>query len=426
MSTTRTERPRVLLVSMFHPELQRGGTQQMCYELFNGLKQRGDVEPFLLAAIDKSYPALFKPGAHITGFDQRDGEFLLLTDSYDSDWHRQTNPAIVQAYIDFLQTIRPAIVHFHHFHFFGIDLVSLTRRILPDSRIVFTFHEFMAICQADGTMRRPFDGSLCRQASQVRCHQCFPAQKPEHFLLRKLWFQHHLAHVDQFTCPSGFMIEHYVAWGLPRARITHVANGQDHDTVSAAPLPSPERAKNRFGFFGQITDAKGVHILLRAVTHLRDMGFTDFSLDINGGNIQFASPSIRAEIEDFLAAEQALPYRERIVTAHGAYHPDDLAARMDRVDWCIVPSIWWESFGLVISEAWVAGRPVICSNAGGPAERINHNINGLHFPLGDHRALAETIIQCCTTPGLWAKLAAQLPTPPTRAAMTSQFVALYA
>ena len=29
---------KVLLVSLFHPELVRGGAQQICYELFEGLK----------------------------------------------------------------------------------------------------------------------------------------------------------------------------------------------------------------------------------------------------------------------------------------------------------------------------------------------------------------------------------------------------
>ena len=41
---------------------------------------------------------------------------------------------------------------------------------------------------------------------------------------------------------------------------------------------------------------------------------------------------------------------------------------MARVDWSIVPSTWWEIFGLVISEAWMFGKPVICSNRGGPGD----------------------------------------------------------
>ena len=47
----------------------RGGAQQVCYELFEGLKARGDCDVTLLASTDGRYPALFKSGAVITGFD---------------------------------------------------------------------------------------------------------------------------------------------------------------------------------------------------------------------------------------------------------------------------------------------------------------------------------------------------------------------
>ena len=114
------------------------------------------------------------------------------------------------------------MVHFHHFFTYGVDLLTLTRRVLPDARIVFTFHEFMSICAADGQMVRRTDRSLCTHASPVRCHQCFPDRSPEQFLTRRMWFMAHLAVVDVFTCPSRFMIEHYVRWGIPREKIRHV------------------------------------------------------------------------------------------------------------------------------------------------------------------------------------------------------------
>src|SRR3984957_3491679 len=81
------ERPlRVLLISLFHPELVRGGAQQICYELFEGLKDMPGVKPTLLASIDSSQPALYKSGARITGFDGREGEFLFLSTEYDYWW----------------------------------------------------------------------------------------------------------------------------------------------------------------------------------------------------------------------------------------------------------------------------------------------------------------------------------------------------
>ena len=422
VSGSPAPRQKILLVSLFHPELVRGGAQQVCYELFQGLRDNGQADVVLLASTDNSYPALFKSGARITGFDQRDDEFLFLMQDYDYWWHKTSSPMVIEAFIDFLETIRPDVVHFHHFFTYGADILTLTRRVLPTARIVFTFHEFMTICAADGHMVRRTDRSLCTHASQIRCHQCFPDHSPEQFLTRRMWFQSHLSHVDVFTCPSRFMIEHYVRWGIPREKIRHVTNGQ---RAYGKPGPTHPGPKTRFGFFGQFVDAKGVHILLRAVRQLRSEGFTGFTVDLNGDNLRYASEAVRTEIEAFLAAEAALPADEQIVFLNGSYHVDELASRMARVDWCVVPSTWWEIFCLVISEAWMFGKPVICSNVGGPAERVQDEVAGLHFQLGDHRALARTIQRACTEPGLWEKLAAGLPPAPAREVMVEGFQAVY-
>ena len=415
---------RVLLLCHHHPELVRGGAQQVCYELFSALRERPDIQCYLLASIDDQYPALFKPGAWITGFDGRPDEYVCLMRDYDYWWHKTGEPLLVDAYVEFLQTIRPDVVHFHHFMGFGIDFVTITRRTLPDCRIIFTFHEFMSICAADGHMVRRTDGSLCNQASQVRCHQCFPTRRPDEFLLRKLWFSRHLGNADHYTCPSRFMMEHYVTWGIGRDKITQVTNGQQR-YASGIARKAATGAHNRFGFFGQLHDVKGVQVLLRAVQLLRNDGFDDFVVELNGDNLRFATPTVRAEIEAFLAAEAALPTAERRVMHAGSYQLDQLHGRMARIDWCIVPSIWWEIFGLVISEAWMFGKPVICSNVGGMAERVADEVDGLFFEMGDPRSLADTMRRACTEEGLWQRLHDALPEPPSRDEMAEGYLRLY-
>ena len=415
---------RVLLISLFHPELVRGGAQQICYELFEGLRDTPGIEPFLLASIDSAYPALYKSGARITGFDGRPNEYLYLSAEYDYLWHKTGSPLHVEAFQEFLETIRPDVIHFHHFLTFGIDLVTLARQVLPNARIVFTFHEFLSICHANGHMMRTTDGSLCKHASPVRCHQCFPERSPEQFLMRRMWFLRHLAAADAFTCPSRFMIEHYVDWGLSREKITHVTNGQQ-DHGGGFDRFVPDAPRNRFGFFGQMVDVKGVHIVLRAVSFLRSQGFIDFRVELNGDNLRYASVPVREEIETFLEVEALLPPAERIVIDNGSYQVDQLETRMARVDWCVVPSIWWEIFGLVISEAWMFGKPVLCSNVGGPKERITDGVDGLHFAVGDPRSLANAMRRACDEEGLWQRLRKNLPTPPARDVMLSGYLGVY-
>jgi glycosyltransferase involved in cell wall biosynthesis len=70
-------------------------------------------------------------------------------------------------------------------------------------------------------------------------------------------------------------------------------------------------------------------------------------------------------------------------------------------------------------------RPVICSNIGGMAERIAHEVNGLHFQVGDPRALAAAIHRACTEPGLWERLSAAAPEPHSREDYVKSYRALY-
>jgi len=220
------------------------------------------------------------------------------------------------------------------------------------------------------------------------------------------------------------MIEPFVTWGIPRERISHVTNGQ-RSLVVRPLLPPPPGPRDRFGFFGLLHDDKGVTVLLRAVTLLRAEGFTRFRVDINGGGLQHASGPVRREIGAFQQAEEELPAAERIVSFKGAYGLDQIQSRMAPVDWTIGPSVWWEIFGRVISEAWMFGRPVICSNVGGMAERVTHEVDGLHFEMSDPVSLAATIRRACTEDGLWERLHAAVPQPPSRAAMADGFLELY-
>ena len=54
------------------------------------------------------------------------------------------------------------------------------------------------------------------------------------------------------------------------------------------------------------------------------------------------------------------------------------------------------------------GRPVICSDIGGMAEKVRNGIDGLHFSVGDAQSLADAIRVAVTTPGLWEEMQQQI------------------
>jgi glycogen(starch) synthase len=73
-------------------------------------------------------------------------------------------------------------------------------------------------------------------------------------------------------------------------------------------------------------------------------------------------------------------------------------------DVVVVPSLY-EPFGLVALEAMLAGAGVIVSNAGGLAEIVRHEKDGLVIPMGNAAALAEAIVQLAHEPDYRRKLA---------------------
>jgi glycosyltransferase involved in cell wall biosynthesis len=404
--------PKVLYVSVFHPELVRGGAQQAAHELFRGARAAGLDAVFVASCEPSVNQALFKPGAIFTGFDGREGEYLFLSDSFEHVWYRNLNPRALRWFEEFLRDQRPDVVHFHHFMTIGLDMFILARRVLPEARLVLTLHEFLGICKADGQMVRRTDRTLCERASPVRCHQCFPDTAPEIFRLREDWVKHAFSVFDAFVAPTDFVRRRYAAWGLPAEKIHVVSNAQQDysGTDYRVPVPAADalaRVPNRFGFFGQLVDNKGLGVVFDALEAYDKRHAEEIVLEINGANLHYASEGFRTRFKEFLEAADGL---EKVRVRHnGPYAMGDLPSRMGRIDWVLVPSTWWEIFGLVVSEAWMFRKPPIVSNIGGIGERVLHDHDGLLFEAGDAERLAETLHRCVTEPGLHARLAANSP-----------------
>jgi glycosyltransferase involved in cell wall biosynthesis len=77
-----------------------------------------------------------------------------------------------------------------------------------------------------------------------------------------------------------------------------------------------------------------------------------------------------------------------------------------RLDVLVVPSVWYETFCFVISEAFVAGVPVVAFDLGVIAERIQDGRDGLLLPPGDWQALARTLCDLQQNPARLARLQA--------------------
>ena len=399
---------KVLYVSHNHPEIRRAGAEGYALDVYEGVRAAGEFESVL---ISRSGPPIsigtrYHEGRPITLVNDDPNQYFFYTDMAGWDWvfgRSPNKPALTRFFREFLLEQKPDLVHFQHTMYMGYDILRATRNALPGVPIVYTLHEYLPICHHNGQMVRTMDSSLCDHDSPRRCHECFPRISQQTFFMRKRFIQSQMSVVGLFVTPSAWALEQYVRWGIPRERIVH----EPHGFVPAQPLPEPAagRARDRFGFFGQFTQFKGADVLLDAFASLGD----DFPgrLWIHGANLDTAPADFQEQFRGMLddAGE-----RVRLV---GQYDRADLAQLMARVDWVVIPSIWWETGPLTVGEAFQHGRPVICSDMGGMSEKVTDGVNGLYFRRGDPDDLADVMKRAATTPGLWEELRRGIPAMPT-------------
>lgn len=450
---------KVLYVCHNHPIVRPGGSETYALELYEAMRASDEFAPILLAKGGPPMSNIRQPheGTLLATVAGDPDEYFLYTDGSDFDWFHGTSrnkEVFTKHFNELLLAYEPDIVHFQHTLFMGYDLIRQTRNTLPKARIVYTLHEYLPICYNHGQMIRPNNQELCYASSPSRCHECFPDISPQAFFRRQRLIQSHFRLIDLFLSPSQFLMERYIQWGIPREKIRYEANGRR--TIPRVDERTEERPRNRLGFFGQFSLYKGVNVLLRAMhilsqervglrvpsaaarggrrmppTTLADRAAPlepdthlwlslapllraaevvegapiepDMHLWLYGANLELQPGTFQNEFRALLDAAKDC------VTLGGRYSPADVPHLMAGVDWIVLPSIWWENSPLVIQEAFQLGRPVICSDIGGMAEKVTHGVNGLHFRAGDASSLAHTIRYAVDSPGLWDTLRQGIP-----------------
>jgi phosphatidylinositol alpha-mannosyltransferase len=158
-------------------------------------------------------------------------------------------------------------------------------------------------------------------------------------------------------------------------------------------VPEPRRRAPgeplRIAFVGQAVERKGLPVLLRAFEALRTQ--VPAELTVVGASQEEIAP---------LLVDGAG------VTALGRV---DDAARHEALvasDLLCAPSLGGESFGMVLTEAFAAGRPVVASAIAGYRDVVGDGEDGVLVPRGDATRLAETLRALALDPGRTARMGA--------------------
>ncbi len=392
---------RILVTAHGHPDFSLGGGELAAHHLHLAYQAHPQVHKstFLARADSGRWPS---------GALSKHAEGEYLWDQAVHDWHylkAAQRDSLDARLAPLLERLQPTVVHSHHYAHLGLDHLLTVRRILPKAQIWLTLHEFMAICRNNGQMVKTQSNALCSESSPAACHRCFPASTAEDFWLRREFILDRLGVVDGFIAPSHFLRQRYLEWGLPADRIHVIENGQAPDEPLPPRVVGPGQGRNRFGFFGQINPYKGLDLVLKALTLLSKAEQRTLTLEVHGAHFDAQPLELRERIAGLLQPLE----RAGVVQWIGPYRPEDKRQRLQGIDWLVVPSIWWENSPLVIQEAFSAGRPVICSGIGGMAEKVRPGVDGLHVPVGNAYAWAQTLLRAAQEPALWALLHSGVP-----------------
>ena len=313
---------KALVIAHAHPDFSVGGAEIAAYNLFRVLKtRRGYGESIFLARSDLASQA------HGSIMLRRPGEYLWRQDI--GEWFRlraQNPTAVMGPFREFLDTERPDVVFLHHYVHLGVEILREIKRTLPDGVLIVTLHEYFAICNRQGQMVKNGSKKLCYHESLEDCSNCFPERSPQDFWLRKHYIQKHFEYADGFVSPSEFLRQRYIEWGIPAETIVVIENGQPSPRPDERSAASDARLRTRFGFFGQITEYKGVEILLQALHLMTPEVRARMIVEINGANLESQGRCFQELIETLkspLIIEGVLRWvgalrTERARTAHGS------------------------------------------------------------------------------------------------------------
>lgn len=192
----------------------------------------------------------------------------------------------------------------------------------------------------------------------------------------------------------------------PKRPTALVYPGVELEKFDLAKLPSMREAREKlglpldvpiFGVVGRLQRWKGMHTVVDATPQIRERYPNALALLV-GGKHEF-----EPDYEDFLKqriAEKGLTDAVRMVGLQ--QNVPEWVQAMD----VVIHASDTEPFGIVVIEAMALGKPMVAGDAGGPAEIITPEVNGLLSPFEDAPALARGVLRYLDHPQWAAKVGA--------------------
>ena len=343
------------MVTTFYPPHSFGGDATHVYRLSNELARRGHRVTVVhsIAAYDllasRAAHGVFpnEPGVTVRPIDTSFGRLDPLA-TYLSGRPLLSGGQLRDALQEEFD-----VVHFHNISLIGGPGVLSYGSGLK----LYTMNEHWLVCPMHVLWKR--NREPCRKPECLRCTLSF--HRPPQLWRYTGLLERELDNVDVFLSPSRFTIAAHVERGFTRP-ILHLPNFLPTIDVFVDDPPS-ELPTNRpyFLFVGRLERLKGVHTLLE---RFRDYDKADLVI---AGDGEYGG--------ELRSLAKGLPN----VHFLGRVHPHALAPLYRDAIALVVPSIGFETFGIVLLEAFARGTPAIVHDLGALPEVIADSGGGLVY-----------------------------------------------
>ncbi len=323
---------------------------------------------------------------------------------------RYRHTAVDQRFAELLEILKPDVVHIGHLNHLSTALVKqVAQRHIP---MVYTLHDYWLMCPRGQFMQMfpenprdlwaACDGQVDRKCAE-RCYARYFSGAEDEYAQDVAywtdWVARRMAHVreivelvDVFIAPARYLYQRYRDdFGLPEHKLRYLDYG-----FAVSRLQGRQRVTAQaftFGYIGTHIPAKGIHQLIQAFGQLNGAA----KLRIWGRTHGQETQALRALAQTVTTAAH--------IEWRGEYRNQDIVQEVfNHVDAIVVPSVWVENSPLVIHEALQARVPVITANAGGMAEYIHHQVNGLCFEHRNADDMAAQMQRFVDDPGLARQL----------------------
>ena len=289
------------------------------------------------------------------------------------------NPFAAKSMRDTLQKTRPDVVHVHNT--FPLLSPAIFHAIGNQAARVLTLHNYRLFCPAAIPMR---NGVVCTKC--LDCHSVWPAvchgcYRESRLATLSLAFSVELHRrigtwenqVDAFIVLSDFQKNLMVEAGLPEKRVHVKPNFFEGD-----PRHIPWNEKDdAVVFAGRLSPEKGVEHLVKAwIT----WGTQAPELRILGDGPLRGKLSLLAD-----------KHPEAKIRFYGQVSSEKTIREIATAKLLVLPSVCFETFGMVIVEAFAFGTPVAVSDLGPLSSIVHHNENGVVFSAGNPESLLRRV-----------------------------------